>query len=183
MKHWPLLLAGTLAIASGGLLLPPSSPLPAAAPAVSTTGIGPLQLGRPLRAAAELARPLDAAAAQVGPGCDAREQVSIQMEAAGAELAVMAMADAAGNIEEVIAQPRAALPATADATACRAEGARYARRFAAGLGSTVGESLERKPASDEFHLHFNGGATLVARWFPGGGSCDLALVFKPLHNS
>lgn len=179
MKPWPLLLAGALATAGGAMLLPPSSPPPAEPPAVSATGIGPLQLGRPLRAAARLALPLDAAAAQVGPGCDARDQVTISLNTADAELAVMAMAGADGNIEEIVALPRAAAPSTANAAACRDEGAGYARRFAAGLGDAVGESLERKPATDEFRLHFSGGAAVVARWFPGGGSCDLALVFKP----
>ncbi|MFC5769340.1 hypothetical protein [Thauera sinica] len=171
-----ILLAATAAVVARQAPLPP-------APAVTATGIGPLRLGSDLRAAASQALPLDPAAAQVGPGCDMREQVAISVRGAGIELAVMAMAGSDGRIEEVVALPRGLdiAAAAADAGACRLQGARFAERFRGALGAPQGESHLRKPVSDEFVLHFPGGAAALARWFPGGASCDLALVFGPLR--
>lgn len=183
-----LVIAGTLSAAAVALFasqLPPSAPASAGADGgaatgatVGTNGIGPLQLDTPLLTAAERALPLDAAAAQVGPGCDSRDQVAITVRSAGVELAVMAMANADGRIEEVIALPRGIDTRAGDAEACRRHGAAFARRFTATLGEAQGESHLRKPASDEYTVHFSGGAAAQARWFPGGASCDLALQFR-----
>lgn len=185
MKRWPLALSSVLAVAATAVVARQAlTPAPVPVPAVITAnGVGPLQLGRNLRTAAELALPLDAAAAQVGPGCDARDQVSITVRSAGVELAVMAMAGSDGRIEEVIALPRGLDGAAADAEACRRHGASFADRFRVSLGAALARSHQRKPVSDEFSVHFAGDATALARWFPGGASCDLALVFGPRPTS
>lgn len=188
MKRWPLALGTALAVVATAVVarqaLMPAAPVPAAiAPIVTADGVGPLRLGRDLRAAAALALPLDAAAAQVGPGCDARDQVSITVRSAGIELAVMAMAGNDGRIEEVIALPHGLDRAVADAEACRLHGADFADRFRVALGGPQAQSHQRKPVSDEFSVHFAGDAAALARWFPGGASCDLALVFGPRPTS
>lgn len=179
MRRPLLVLCGILVAATAAVVARQAPP----AAAVTAQGIGPLQLGHDLRAAAARALPLDPAAAQVGPGCDARDQVAISVRDAEVELAVMAMAGGDGRIEEVVALPRGLDTAATDAAACRRQGARFAGRFHDALGAPQGESHLRKPVSDEFVLHFAGGASALARWFPGGASCDLALVFGPRPTS
>lgn len=140
-------------------------------------GIGPLQLGEPLVQAARRALPLDPAAAAVGPGCDQRDQVAIAIDDGGLALAVMAMAGADGAIEEIVVQPRSGAANGLDAATCRRRGTEFAARFAPALGAPNGEAHRRRAVSDEFTTHFEGNAVATARWFAGGGSCDLALVF------
>lgn len=164
------------AVLLAALLTGPATAAPGAA--LGARGIGPLQLGAPLQAAAAQALPLDPAAALVGPGCDSRDQVTIRVRSASVDFEVMAMARDDGRIDEVIALPQPASAQAADAPACRARVADLAARLAPALGQSRRESHERKPVSEEFQFHFPGAARAVARWFPGGRSCDLALVFN-----
>jgi len=153
---------------------------PAAGDAViSAGGIGPLRLGAPLADAARQTRRLDPAAALIGPGCDERDQISVVLQAGDISLAVMAMANGSGTIEEVLAMPAAGAGAVSlpDADACREYGARFASRLARGLGEPLPWSLRARPVSEEFVFPFAGNAHLVARWFAGGKSCDLLLQF------
>lgn len=162
-----------------------AAPLAAGPPVevrVSPRGIGPLVLGVPLREAAERAMPLDAAAALVGPGCDERDQVTVVLRVAETPMAVMAMADAQGRIEEILATPAGSAGVTlAEADACRDHGAKFAARLAPALGAPQPWSVQDKPVSTEFSFAFGAGdhddraARVVSRWFAGGRSCDLLL--------
>lgn len=147
--------------------------------AISVDGIGPLRLGVSLADAARAARRLDPAAAGIAPGCDERAQLSVILKADGVALAVMAMADSRGIIEEVLAMPAAAAGAVSlpDASACRQHGAHFAAQFTRGLGAPLPWQLRPRPVSEEFVFPFAGDARVVARWFAGGKSCDLLLQF------
>jgi len=138
---------------------------------LAAQGVGPLRLGLPLSRAATEARSLDPATL-VGPGCDGREMVSLTLPFAPAPLQIMAMADASGQIEEVRLQP-AAIPRGETEAGCRDR----LRGFAASL-LPAGGTLEtrRHPGFREFRLPLQA-AVALGRWFPAGGSCDLALVF------
>ncbi len=162
---------------------PPAAGPPVAVQ-VSPRGIGPLVLGVPLREAAQRAMPLDAAAAMVGPGCDERDQVSVVLHVADTPMSVMAMADAQGRIEEILATPAGNAGVTlADADACRVHGADFAARLAPALGAPQPWSVQDKPVSTEFSFafetrdHGRNAARVVSRWFAGGRSCDLLLRF------
>ncbi|MHB1372310.1 MAG: hypothetical protein ACYCWL_00290 [Thauera sp.] len=149
-----------------------------AAAKVSADGIGPLRLGAALDEAARRTVPLDPAAAMIGPGCDERDQVSVVLELAGQAMSVMAMADARGRIEEILATPAGnAGLALADEAACQAHGAGFAARLGSALGTAHALPVERKPVSVEFAFQFSDGARVVSRWFAGGRSCDLLLHF------
>jgi hypothetical protein len=147
--------------------------------AISADGIGPLRLGVSLADAARAARRLDPIAAGTAPGCDERDQLSVILKADGVALAVMAMADGRGIIEEVLAMPAAAAGAVSlpDASACRQHGAQFASQFARGLGAPLPWQVRPRPVSEEFVFPFAGDARVVARWFAGGKSCDLLLQF------
>lgn len=164
-------LAALLAAAALAGPAAPGGSLPYAADRVAADGVGPLRLGLPLSRAAAEARSLDPSTL-VGPGCDGREMVSLALPFTPAPLQAMAMADASGRIEEVRLQP-AATPRGETEAGCRTR----LRGFAAGLLPAEG-SIEtlRHPGFREFRLPLQG-ATALGRWFPAGGSCDLALVF------
>ncbi|NLF54360.1 MAG: hypothetical protein GX576_08210 [Thauera phenolivorans] len=152
----------------------------AAAPApvaLAPDGIGPFRLGVPLARAARRALPLDPAAAQIGPACDARDQVNVSLSVDGRPLSVMSMAGADGRIEEILATPHDGTTAAADAGDCRARGEALAHALAPRLGPIRARETVRKPVSDEFLFQFAGDARVLARWFAGGRSCDLALQF------
>lgn len=162
---------------------PPAAGPPVAVQA-SPRGIGPLVLGVPLREAAQRAMPLDAAAAMLGPGCDERDQVNVVLHVTGTPMSVMAMADAQGRIEEILATPVGNAGVTlADADACRVHGADFAARLAPALGAPQPWSVQDKPVSTEFSFafetrdHGRNAARVVSRWFAGGRSCDLLLRF------
>ena len=161
-----------------GLLLALASTAVAAAPPadvrLSARGIGPLVLGVPL----------DPAAAMIGPGCDERDQITVVLQVAGQAMSVMAMANARGHIEEILATPAGnAGVRLADAEACHAHGADFAAGLAATLGPMQAWSVQHKPVSTEFTFVPAGeaagrdGARVVARWFAGGRTCDLLLQF------
>lgn len=163
------------------------SSLAAAAPPIpevqiSGRGIGPLLLGVPLLEASRQTRPLDPAAAMIGPGCDERDQITVVLQFAGEAMTVMAMANAEGRIEEILATPAGnAGVKLADAEACRAHGAEFATRLAPALGAMQAWSVQHKPVSTEFNFVFGqqteGRVRLVSRWFAGGRTCDLLLQF------
>lgn len=148
---------------------------PAAAPggaaAVAPDGAGPLRLGAPLSEAAARARTLDPAAL-AGPGCDGREMVSLTLPFTPAPLQAMAMADPVGRIEEIRLQARGT-PRGETEAGCRAR----LEDFADTLLPRVGEAETRgRPGVREIRLPLRG-ALAEARWFPAGGSCDLAVTF------
>ena len=151
---------------------------------VSARGIGPLVLGVPLAEASRQTVPLDPAAAMIGPGCDEREQITVVLQVAGQAMSVMAMANARGHIEEILATPAGnAGVRLADAEACHAHGADFAAGLAATLGPMQAWSVQHKPVSTEFTFvaagatPARGGARVVSRWFAGGRTCDLLLQF------
>lgn len=171
-----------------GLLLALASTAVAAAPPadvrLSARGIGPLVLGVPLVEASRQTVPLDPAAAMIGPGCDERDQITVVLQVAGQAMSVMAMANARGHIEEILATPAGnAGIRLADAEACRAHGADFAAGLAATLGPMQAWSVQHKPVSTEFifvavgETPGRGGARVVSRWFAGGRTCDLLLQF------
>jgi len=172
-RRWLLTLG--LAAAAATLAAPGVVPVTAK---VLADGIGPLRLGVALGDAARRTVPLDPAAAMIGPGCDERDQVSVVLELAGQAMSVMAMADARGRIEEILATPAGnAGLALADEAACQAHGAGFAARLGSALGTAHALPVERKPVSVEFAFQFSDGARVVSRWFAGGRSCDLLLHF------
>jgi hypothetical protein len=171
-----------------GLLLALASTAVAAAPPadvrLSARGIGPLVLGVPLVEASRQTVPLDPAAAMIGPGCDERDQITVVLQVAGQAMSVMAMANARGHIEEILATPAGnAGVRLADAEACHAHGADFAAGLAATLGPMQAWSVQHKPVSIEFTFFAagatpaRGGARVVSRWFAGGRTCDLLLQF------
>lgn len=157
-------------LTAAGLAGPAAAPL--GHPSVAADGIGPLRLGLTLAEAAAGARALDPATL-VGPGCDGREMVSLALPtASSAPLQAMAMADAAGRIEEVRLQPAAASRGETEQS-CRAR----LRHFAAALlPPEAATETHRHPGFREFRLPLRG-AVALGRWFPAGGSCDLAVTF------
>ncbi|MBL8463235.1 MAG: hypothetical protein JNL37_00025 [Thauera sp.] len=164
-----------LVLAVGGASCTPA----AGEAAVTSRGIGPMQLGVPLAEAARDTQRFDPAAGQIGPGCDERDQISVVLRAAGESLSVMAMAGADANIEEILAIPAdgAGAVTLADAEACRAHGAAFAARLAPRLGEALAWSVRDRPVSHEFVFPFAGDVRVVSRWFAGGKSCDLLLQF------
>lgn len=159
------------AYAAPGFAAPPPAELD-----VSARGIGPLVLGVPLVEASRQALPLAPGAAMLGPGCDERDQITVVLRVAGQAMAVMAMADAQGRIEEILATPAGSAGVRlADAQACRAWGADFAHRLSATLGTVQAESVRNKPVSIEFTFEFgNGtggeigasrGTRIVSRWY------------------
>lgn len=168
-------LALVLVLAVGGASCTPA----AGEAAVTSRGIGPMQLGVPLAEAARDTQRFDPAAGQIGPGCDERDQISVVLRAAGESLSVMAMAGADANIEEILAIPAdgAGAVTLADAEACRAHGAAFAARLAPRLGEALTWSVRDRPVSHEFVFPFAGDVRVVSRWFAGGKSCDLLLQF------
>ena len=171
-----------------GLLLALASTAVAAAPPadvrLSARGIGPLVLGVPLVEASRQTVPLDPAAAMIGPGCDERDQITVVLQVTGQAMSVMAMANARGHIEEILATPAGnAGVRLADAEACHAHGADFAAGLAATLGPMQAWSVQHKPVSTEFTFvaagatPARGGVRVVSRWFAGGRTCDLLLQF------
>ncbi|THF67428.1 hypothetical protein E6C76_03420 [Pseudothauera nasutitermitis] len=170
---WPPLL-GLYAAALAGATVADAPP-----PAISlhARGIGPLALGAPLRIAAARTAVLVPSAALIGPGCDEREQNSVLLRIAGIPSTVMAMAGGDGRIEEIIALPASGAAYSLPASACRELGERYADALRTTLGVYRPLPPRANPASEEYRLKFDHGAEVVARWFAGGGTCDLALHF------
>ena len=152
-----------------------------APPTLEPSGVAPFRLGEALEPAAALALIHDRAAAQIGPGCDERDQVTVVLPVAERPLTVMAMADPHGMIEEIIAMPDS-VAGQIDAAACKQRALDHARELETTLGIASPPEVRRLPVSDEYHIRFNPHATLIARWFAGGRSCDLALHFiDPSH--
>lgn len=172
--------------ASAACLLVTGSSMPVAGKAMETPdfqaqGVGPFLLKRPLRDAAAEAVRLDPAAAHVGPGCDSRDQVTVQLAIGTRALSVMSMAGADGRIEEILALPLAPLPMAASAAACEALGGEFAASLRERLGPFEPVVHAPKAVSEEFSYRFAGGARAVARWFPGGRTCDMTLRFEALQ--
>lgn len=175
--HVALVASVALALSSLAAATPPTVEVQ-----VSARGIGPLLLGVPLAEASRRTLPLDPAAAMIGPGCDERDQITVVLQVAGEPMSVMAMANAQGRIEEILATPAGnAGVKLADADACRAHGAQFAARLAPALGAMQPWSVQHKPVSTEFSFVFEGQAgartRVVSRWFAGGQTCDLLLNF------
>lgn len=144
-------------------------------------GVGPVTLGRDVHEAARIAATLDPAAAAVGPGCDARIQFGLQVDLprdlAGARVDVMAMAGADGRIEEIVLQPVQGRLRTSSGAACRDAAEAFAGQLIGTLAAFSAEPMRAGPMTDEHSLRFAGGARVSARWFRGGGDCDVALHF------
>ncbi|MDY0048097.1 MAG: hypothetical protein RBS10_11840 [Thauera propionica] len=144
-------------------------------------GIGPVTLGRDVHEAARIAATLDPAAAAVGPGCDARIQFGLQVDLprdlAGARVDVMAMAGADGRIEEIVLQPVQGRLRTSSGAACRDAAEAFAGQLIGTLAAFSAEPMRAGLMTDEHSLRFAGGARVSARWFRGGGDCDVALHF------
>lgn len=141
-------------------------------------GLGPLQLGASLIDAARATVVLDPAAAMIGPGCDERDQISVVLEVAGQPMSVMAMADAEGHIEEILATPAGSAGIVVEnAASCQAYGRDFAARFENVLGAAQAWPALQMPVTREFHFSFAGGARIVSRWFAGGRTCDLLLQY------
>ncbi|MDO9600583.1 MAG: hypothetical protein Q7J47_22920 [Azoarcus sp.] len=153
--------------------LPPTS----SAAALNPHGIASFTLGRQLKSAAAGALRLDPAAALIGPGCDERDQVTVNLNVSGHAMTVMAMATADGHIEEIIALPHGLAVSLPDAAACRASGVSFARSLSGTLGPFSDADPVMKAVSEEFAFVFPQRARAVARWFAGGRTCDLALQF------
>jgi len=174
-----LLTAPLTALPSAQRAPPPDSHGPAVL--LAPDGIGPVTLGRDAQDAARIAARLDPAAATVGPGCDARPQfglrVTLPRESGGAAVDVMAMAGTDGRIEEIVVQSAHRQPRTPSGAACRNAAEAFAARFAGALQAFSAEPTRAGPMTDEHSLRFAGGARVSARWFRGGGDCDVALHF------
>ena len=149
----------------------------AAQPALTPAGISPLTLGRPLREAADAVRRLDPSATPIGPGCDGRDEITAQLRVDDTPLMVMAMASAQGVIEEIVAVPQTLAGAAEDAAACRVRMQAFVRTLAPRLGTPGPEAHVRLPAAEMFRVMFGDQAGVLARWFAGGATCDLSLVF------
>ena len=147
-------------------------------PVVITDGIAPFRLGEDLTRAAALALRFDQAASYIGPGCDDRDQVTVVLPIGHGDMTVMAMADTPGVIGEIIATPSEALLTQTDRDRCIARTLEFAESLSARLGAPGAMIETRQPVSDEFHVPFGTEAQVVGRWFPGGRTCDLALIFK-----
>lgn len=93
------------------------------------------------------------------------------LQVAGQAMSVMAMANARGHIEEILATPAGnAGVRLADAEACHAHGADFAAGLAATLGPMEAWSVQHKPVSTEFIFVAAGdtpGAAARA-WFRAG---------------
>ncbi len=143
---------------------------------IHADGLGAFRLGAPLVPAARKVAALDRAALQIGPGCDERDQSVVTVAVAGSAMTVMAMAGAQGHIAEVVASAPHQGPAVSEAS-CQGSGQRWARTLALRLGPGEPLATVAQGASRVAKVRFKAGAQVEARWFPGGGSCDLSLHF------
>ena len=173
---------GLAALAFGGFRgeRPPDHPphRAAARPVFTPTGVAPLTLARPLRLAAADTLRHDPAAAHIGPGCDGRDEITVELHAADVTLTVMAMADGHGVIEEIIAIPQGLATGANDAQACRARMQAFARALAPHVGPPGPESHARMAVAETFGVGLGAHSRVLARWFAGGASCDISLTFR-----
>ncbi len=110
-----------------------------------------------------------------GPGCDGRPMASTVIDSAVGEVWVQAMASlTTGRIEEIELSPVVG-QRTADFAACR----RARDAFATGLGGgAVGAGSDTMAGAVWSSSAEQGGQRrLLARWFPGGGSCEVTLTW------
>lgn len=120
---------------------------------------------------------VDEAAMLIGPGCDdRRDQSTVTVSVAQRVMTVMAMADAAGRIEEVVASAPHQGPSVSEQT-CQAQAQQWAQGLSQHLGPGQAWLARQHGAARVSSLHFKRGAWLEARWFAGGGSCDLSLHY------
>jgi len=136
--------------------------------AISETGIGPLQLGRPYAEVAADAQRVAPDNALAGIGCGGLDEVRYSSRLDGHPVSAMGMADQ-GRLIEIELTLDAPLQAASEA-ACVALRDEFAAPFVARFGAIDKYWEERKPVSRE-HLASTGPVVLVARWFPTGNSC------------
>lgn len=182
-RRWFALAVATLAVATvvavyNARPFGASTEREQATPVVLADGVAPFRLGEELTRAAALALRFDQAASYVGPGCDDRDQVTVVLPIGHGDMTVMAMADTPGIIGEIIATPSEALLTQMDRDHCIARTLEFAESLSDRLGKPGTMIETRQPVSDEFHVPFGTEAQVVGRWFPGGRTCDLALIFK-----
>ncbi len=182
-RAWFLVAAILLAVLTATLVARHRTPAPTtiveqATPGLVADGITPFRLGGELSRAAQSALPYDTAAAYVGPGRDDRNQVTVVLPVGGADMTVMAMEGEPGLIGEIIATPDNALSTRTDRSSCLARTRTFAASLAELLGPPGEMLLTRQPVSDEFLFPFGDDAAVIGRWFAGGQTCDLALIFK-----
>lgn len=145
-------------------------------PAIVPGGVTPFVIGGRLTLAAEKALPYDGAAAFVGPGCDERDQVVVNLPVGSSSLTIMAMAAENDIIDEIIALPPD-LTLAATAEECRAHNESYGKTLEPFLGTPVSREDVNLAVSREFRILFEQHGTLIARWFDSGSTCDLSLAF------
>ena len=152
----------------------PPSPQAAGELQLRGDGVGPLTLGANLEKSAAQAKRFDPGALPITPGCDGRNEFTMRTRLL--DIAVMAMADTKGRIEEIIVQPDSApVLRTTDGDTCFRQAKAFASRFSNELGPhTTGDHVQ-KATTIEHTLNFPGGQRIKARWFRGGGNCDFAL--------
>lgn len=154
--------------------LPAACGSPAQDPQPRADGVGPLTLGANLEKSAVQARQLDPGALPVAPGCDGRDEFAMRIRPLDAT--VMAMADAEGQIEEIVVQPGSGPGLrTTSGDACFRQAEAFASKFSNELGHHATGSQIQKATTIEHTLNFPGGQRVQARWFRGGGNCDFAL--------
>ncbi|MDX2101272.1 MAG: hypothetical protein SF002_01895 [Alphaproteobacteria bacterium] len=123
--------------------------------------IGPFRLGDPLPAGSDLTT----------GGCDGRPMASASVLTRFGPAWVQAMADPTSlRIVDVEVMP-STLPRVAELSQCEA----LAVSIAADAGVAVLGGVDRGQDGTALtsRWHARAGASLSARWFPGGGSCDV----------
>ncbi len=149
---------------------------------VHPQGLSSFRLGTSLNMAAQRMASMDRAALQIGPGCDEREQSVVTGMVAGMPATVMAMADAQGQIVEVVASvPHQGLAVPEHL--CQARANVWVRALLPNLGTGHATGSVSRGSATVSQTWFSPRAKVEARWFAGGGSCDLSLHFGDTRGS
>jgi hypothetical protein len=150
----------------------PSPPL-----TVHAQGLSSFQLGVTLQAAAQHMAKFDRAALQIGPGCDARDQSVVTATVAGMSATVMAMADERSQIVEVVASvPHQGAAVTQ--LVCKARAQDWVHALSPRLGMAHSLASYTRGNASVSQTWLSPQSKVEARWFAGGGSCDLSLHFQ-----
>lgn len=141
---------------------------------LAADGIGPLRLGKDFQRAERLAFRVAPDTAFSGPGCSGLDEIRFETSLGEFPVSLMAMADG-GQIREVEAglmAPRLTM-SLADCLDLRDQ---FARVFTRYFGEVEENWQIDKPVSQE-HWARSGPVFIQARWFRGGGSCNISAHF------
>lgn len=140
-------------------------------------GLSSFRLGSALQTAAQQMAVWDRAALQIGPGCDERDQSVVTATVAGMSATGMAMADAGGQIVEIVASvPHQGAAVTQQVCKARAQDWVHALSPRLGMAHSLASYTRGNATVSQTWLSPQ--SKVEARWFAGGGSCDLSLHFQ-----